>query len=160
MASPTKLQLLIMLPLLLLLLLPSSVSSATEDPKAKARKEERASEKLSPCAACSALTRSFEKGMARTARGKLEGGDTDWEERKQVTGYARSEVRFVEIEEELCKDVDRGSQQCHQNHQEWEEDLAEWWRERPAEEAKGEEDKGLRQWLCVERLEVCCPEDR
>ncbi len=138
---------------LLAALLPPSALSA-DDPKAKARKQERSAAKLPPCAACTSLVQSFEKGMERTARGKFEGGDADWEERNQVAGYASSEVRFVEIEEELCKDVERGEQQCHQNHHEWEEDLEEWWR--LEERAR----QPLRQWLCVETLRVCCPEGR
>ena len=135
----------------LLLALPL-LSLSADDAKEKARKQERATAKLPPCAACTALVQSFEKGMERTARGKFEGGDADWEERNQVSGYASSEVRFVEIEEELCKDVERGEQQCHQNHQEWEDDLEEWWR------LTDRDQRPLRQWLCVEQLKVCCPE--
>jgi hypothetical protein len=33
------------------------------------------------------------QGFERTARGKLEGGDAAWEEKKQGGGYATSEVR-------------------------------------------------------------------
>ena len=41
----------------------------------------------------------------------MEGGDAAWEEKNQGSGYAKSEVRFIEIEEDLCKDVDRGETQ-------------------------------------------------
>ena len=43
-------------------------------------------------------------------------------------GYASSEVRFVEIQEKLCTDVERGEMQCHDNHHAWEEHLEEWWK--------------------------------
>ena len=45
---------------------------------------------------------SFEAGLTRTARGKLDGGDTAWEE-KAGQKYSTSEVRLVEITEELCR---------------------------------------------------------
>jgi hypothetical protein len=108
--------------------------------------------RLSSCGACSTLAESFERGLERTSRYKLEGGDADWEERRQQTGYANSEVRFVEIEEQLCKDVERGKSQCHDNHQAWEEHLEEWWR-------TAKDVTPIRQWLCVDTLKVCCPED-
>ena len=139
-------------PLLLALLAPAGTILALDDPK----KESRKAAVLPPCGACSNLVSSFERGLERTARGKFEGGDTAWEEKNQGTGYAASEVRLVEIEEDLCKDVERGEQQCHSNHHDWEEHLEEWWKldhdddnPRPA----------LRQWLCVERLRFCCPEN-
>ena len=104
--------------------------------------------------ACAALVGSFEAGLARTARGKLGGGDAAWEEKNQGKGYANSEVRFVEIQENLCKDLERGEIQCHDNHHSWEEQLEEWW-------AQGESDERppLKQWLCVDTLKLCCPED-
>ena len=46
----------------------------------------------------------------------------------QIKGYASSEVRFVEIQEKLCTDVERGETQCHDNHHHWEEHLEEWWK--------------------------------
>ena len=48
--------------------------------------------------------------MARTARGKFEGGDADWEEKK-LRSYSNSEVRLVEIQEKLCTDVKKGENQ-------------------------------------------------
>ncbi len=50
--------------------------------------------------------------MERTARGKFEGGDADWEEKK-LRSYANSEVRLVEIQEKLCSDVSRGEDQVN-----------------------------------------------
>ena len=67
--------------------------------------------KLPPCSACSSLVQSFENGLERTSRGKFEGGDAAWEEKNQKKGYAISEVRFVEIQEKLCRDISRGESQ-------------------------------------------------
>ena len=52
---------------------------------------EKATAKLPPCGACTNLVTSFEAGMERTKRGKLEGGDAAWEE-KAGQRYATSEV--------------------------------------------------------------------
>ena len=121
--------------------------------EAKDKAEKRKAIKLPPCSACSALVGSFEAGLKRTARGKLEGGDTQWEEKNQARGYAQSEVRFVEIQEKLCEDLERGSDQCHDNHHVWEEHLENWWKQ--DEELR----PSLRQFLCVDKLKVCCLED-
>ena len=103
---------------------------------------------LPPCGACTNLVTSFEAGVERTKRGKLEGGDAAWEE-KSGQKYATSEVtrqntgeqpvtapapqvRLAEISEQLCKDVGRGETQCHVNHGDWEEDIEDWWRLDPA----------------------------
>jgi len=108
---------------------------------------------LPPCGACTNLVSSFEAGLERTKRGKLEGGDTSWEE-KAGQRYLTSEVRLAEITEELCKGVGRGETQCHQHTGEWEELIEEWWAldldTRP----------NLRSWLCVDQLKVCCPSDQ
>lgn len=48
--------------------------------------------------------------MESTARGKFEGGDSAWEEEK-MTSYKKSEVRLIEIQEKMCKDVERGQKQ-------------------------------------------------
>ena len=107
---------------------------------------------LPPCGACTNLVSSFEAGMERTKRGKLEGGDAAWEE-KSGQRYLTSEVRLVEIAEQVCKELSRGGSQCHQNYGEWEDHIEAWWAQDP------EERPTLRQWLCVETLQVCCPAD-
>ena len=53
---------------------------------------EKTTAKLPPCGACTNLVTSFEAGMERTKRGKLEGGDAAWEE-KAGQRYATSEVQ-------------------------------------------------------------------
>lgn len=57
----------------------------------------------------------FLKGMTRTARGKFEGGDADWEEKK-LRSYSNSEVRLVEIQEKLCSGVIKGENQVALQH--------------------------------------------
>ena len=120
--------------------------------KGKETNEAKTNARLPPCGACTNLVTSFEAGMERTKRGKLEGGDASWEE-KSGQKYATSEVRLAEITEQLCKDVTRGETQCHGHHGEWEDLLEEWWGmdmdTRPS----------LRQWLCVEKLKDCCEID-
>ena len=61
-----------------------SSKDVKKDEISKEQKESRTTAKLPPCAACNALTKSFEAGMQRTSRGKLGGGDTAWEEKNQV----------------------------------------------------------------------------
>jgi len=142
--------------LCLVLLISASLVKSKEDVSKKEKQEERKIAKLPPCAACNTLVKSFQAGMKRTAKGKLEGGDTAWEEKNQGKGYASSEVRFVEIQEKLCTDVERGETQCHDNHHAWEEHLEEWWKlgfEGKDEDAKRE---SLKEWLCIDKLSVCC----
>ena len=77
----------------------------------------------------------------------LDFGGFSWEERNQAKGYAQSEVRLVEIQEKLCDDVERGQDQCHDNHHAWEAHLEEWWQEH-------QDEKSLKDYLCVETLKV------
>lgn len=138
---------------LILLILVSIVKSKDllKDESKKLDNEAKKTAKLPPCAACNALVSSFEAGMKKTSREKLAGGDTAWEERNQKNGYANSEVRFVEIQEKLCADVERGETQCHDNHHHWEEHIEGWWK-------LGHESSraSLKDWLCIEKLGVCC----
>lgn len=64
--------------------------------------------------------------MEQTARGKHDGGDAAWEEQK-LGSYKRSEIRLTEIQESLCKDVDRGEDQCHALAETSEHLIEEWW---------------------------------
>uniref|UniRef100_T1HWN7 DUF3456 domain-containing protein n=1 Tax=Rhodnius prolixus TaxID=13249 RepID=T1HWN7_RHOPR len=74
----------------------------------KSPKEDRKEEELPPCQACKTVVSSFERGMAKTNKRHFGGGDTAWEEEK-LGDYARSETRLVEVQEQLCGDVDRGA---------------------------------------------------
>lgn len=113
------------------------------------------------------------QGIEKTERGKHDGGDAAWEEQK-LGSYKRSEIRLVEIQESLCKDHTVGEDQCHTLAETSENLLEEWW-------FKKQDDYpgwigwiplilkfykftrffvDLRQWLCVENLEVCCPPNK
>merc|ERR1712071_515867 len=105
---------------------------------------------LAPCQACKTLVGSFLKGMERTARGKFEGGDADWEETR-LRNYAKSEVRLVEIQEKLCSEVSRGQTQCHSLSEAHEALIESWWFEHQ------QQHPDLHDWLCIEQLRVCCP---
>lgn len=90
------------------------------------------------------------QGMERTARGKHDGGDAAWEE-ANLGSYKRSEIRLVEVQESLCKEVLRGEDQCHALAETNEALIEEWWfRQQEAND-------DLHSWLCVDRLQVCCP---
>lgn len=88
--------------------------------------------------------------MEKTARGKFEGGDTAWEEEK-LRSYSKSEVRLVEIQENLCKGSDRAADQCHALAEETESDVEEWW-------FNHQDSKDLLTYLCIDLLKHCCPE--
>ncbi|UYV62745.1 CRELD2 [Cordylochernes scorpioides] len=100
---------------------------------------------LPPCQACKMLVTSFKNGLKKTARNKYDGGDTAWEE-SRLGSYSTSEVRLVEIEENLCSDLEKGKHQCHQLLEENDSILEEWW--------KGHQDEDLFQYLCIERIKV------
>ena len=102
------------------------------------------------CASCKVVVHTFNEGMKKTARGKLGGGDTAWEEKNQLLGYTNSEVRFVEIQEQMCRGV-ANEAECHAHHNEWEDLLEEWWRV--------PEWPDLYHWLCIDKLKLCCPEN-
>lgn len=121
-------------------------SQSSPDPK----KTDTKNFKFPPCQSCKILVKSFEAGVERTSRGKLEGGDTDWEEKNKLS-YARSEIRLVEIMEKICSEVDKGQNQCHSLFEENESLLEEYWKNQDT-------NKDLNQYLCVDNLKVCCPE--
>ncbi|XP_075223784.1 cysteine rich with EGF like domains [Lycorma delicatula] len=132
------------------------ISFASSDDKSRgaspAKKEALKNEALPPCKLCKVLVDSFKKGMDKTASSNFQGGDTAWEEEK-LGNYASSEVRFIEIQEKLCNDVERGNSQCHTLAEEVENRLEEWWfKQRQTE-------PDLFKWLCVEILKHCCPAD-
>lgn len=109
------------------------------------KKELLKSMKLPPCKACKILVESFKKvrsvvgnyfrkrnlyfcfqNLAKTEKGKFEGGDTAWEEEK-LGSYAKSEVRLVEIQENICKEIDEGQNQCFSMAEMHDSLIEEWW---------------------------------
>lgn len=107
---------------------------------------------LPSCRACRILVESFKKGLTRTEKGKFEGGDTAWEEEK-LGSYARSEIRLVEIQENLCKDVEEGRNQCFTLAELNDGLLEDWWFKHQIETPD------LYNWLCIQNLKRCCPEN-
>lgn len=155
--------------------LPDS-SFGSKDEKLKAEKQQQ----FPPCKSCSVFVNSFKKvsekkinliekifsllfimmwkkficflkGLEKTARGKHDGGDAHWEEKK-LGSYKTSELRLVEIQEMLCNDIGRGEQQCHHIAEEHESDIEYWWKHQ-------EEYPDLFQWFCIDKLKTCCPQD-
>ena len=94
----------------------------------------------------------FVQGLERTNRNKHDGGDAAWEEQK-LGSYKTSELRLVEIQEHLCEDVKRGENQCHNLANEHEMLIEDWWFQKQTEKPN------LFTWLCIEKLEVCCPDN-
>lgn len=88
--------------------------------------------------------------MDKTARGNHQGGDTAWEE-ERLRSYKSSEVRLVEIQDTLCKDVSRGEDQCHTLAEQLEEPIEEWFHNLQ------DVSPDFHNWLCVRNTTVCCP---
>ncbi|VVC86652.1 unnamed protein product, partial [Leptidea sinapis] len=70
------------------------------------------SKKLSECRRCKIYSDSFNNWFEKTSRGKFEGGDAAWEEAK-LKSYSRSEVRLVEIQENLCSELNHYKDECY-----------------------------------------------
>lgn len=169
------------LPEILLLTAVAVVVISADDPLNPKEQKEKATN-LPPCKACSTLAASFKLGMDNTrydqkinhgqkktitnqyssiwniylttisfSRGKHAGGDAAWEEEK-LRSYKTSEVRLVEIQENLCQEVRRGQTQCHNMANDHEHLLEEWFTHKQTEEPD------VHKWLCIDQLKVCCPE--
>lgn len=106
---------------------------------------------LGDCQACKVFVESFVNGLERTARGNYEGGDTAWEEEKLKKSYRRSEMRLVDIQDGLCKEVSKHSIQCHQYAEKAEESIEKWWA------LDSEDPDPLYPYICIDSLKVCCP---
>ncbi|KAJ8679280.1 hypothetical protein QAD02_015067 [Eretmocerus hayati] len=117
----------------------------------KKNKDDIKNKSYPPCKACKVVVESFDKGMERTNRGKFEGGDAAWEEDK-LGSYKTSEMRLIEIQEGLCKEVDHGQNQCYSLIGDWEHFIEEWW-------FKHQKDSNLFTFLCVESTQNCCPDN-
>lgn len=109
-------------------------------------------EKINECTRCKVLTDSFSHWHKKTSRGKYEGGDTAWEEAKLKT-YARSEIRFVEIQEGLCSELSDNQNDCYVLAEEAEQVLEKWWFHEDPDTVD------LHTWLCIETLKHCCPKN-
>ncbi|KFO93049.1 Cysteine-rich with EGF-like domain protein 2-A, partial [Buceros rhinoceros silvestris] len=87
------------------------------------------------------------KGLADTAKKNFGGGNTAWEE-KTLSKYESSEIRLVEITENLC---DSSNFECNNMVEEHEELIEKWWFKLKKKYPD------LFKWFCIETIEVCCP---
>ncbi|KAF7246662.1 Cysteine-rich with EGF-like domain protein 2 [Varanus komodoensis] len=99
------------------------------------------------CNTCRGITERFSKGLTDTAKKNFGGGNTAWEE-KTLSKYESSEIRLVEIIENLC---DSSNFECNNMVEEHEERIETWW----FKWKKKYPD--LFKWFCIETIEVCCP---
>lgn len=102
------------------------------------------------CEPCAVFTESFSNGMKRTSGSSYGGGNPSWEERN-LNPYSTSEIRFVEIQEQLCQDVPEPdlSNSCHRFGENHEQDVENWWFNlQPS-------NPDLYQYLCVDKLKIC-----
>ncbi|XP_053809988.1 protein disulfide isomerase CRELD1 isoform X1 [Vidua macroura] len=100
-----------------------------------------------PCRACRGLADSFIRGLERTEHEGFGGGNTAWEEEK-LSKYQHSETRLLEVLEGVCAPSDFA---CHQLLERSEEHVEQWWFH------EQQQHPDFFQWLCVDRLMLCCP---
>ncbi|XP_052316020.1 cysteine-rich with EGF-like domain protein 2 isoform X2 [Oncorhynchus keta] len=77
----------------------------------------------SSCNTCKQIADNFSKGLDRTKKQNFGGGNTAWEERA-LSKYETSEIRLVEILENLC---DSSSFDCNHMVEEHEDHFETWW---------------------------------
>ncbi|XP_072189869.1 protein disulfide isomerase CRELD2 isoform X2 [Excalfactoria chinensis] len=99
------------------------------------------------CSTCRGIVDRFNQGLADTAKKNFGGGNTAWEE-KTLSKYESSEIRLVEITENLC---DSSNFECNNMVEEHEEHIEKWWFKLKKKYPD------LFKWFCIETLEVCCP---
>ncbi|KAF5303752.1 hypothetical protein FQA39_LY09825 [Lamprigera yunnana] len=106
--------------------------------------------KFPSCKACRVFVNSFITEIENTAKGKFEGGDAAWEEEK-LGSYSKSEVRLVEIQENVCLNIVEGQNQCYSLNEEHDLLIEEWWF------TKQDDEPDLFKYLCIDTLKQCCP---
>ncbi|CAJ0941213.1 unnamed protein product [Ranitomeya imitator] len=77
----------------------------------------------SPCDSCKKIVDRFREGLEHTSKSNFGGGNTAWEE-KTLSRYESSEIRLVEIIENLC---DSSDFECNVMVEEHEEKIEKWW---------------------------------
>ncbi len=87
---------------------------------------------LPPCSACNTLVTSF-------------------------TTKAAGKSDFKAVKDATCSEVTRGEAQCKQNLNKWENYLKSWTDQNDPSGWTSLET--LRDWLCIQKLHVCCPPD-
>uniref|UniRef100_A0A8C5PDF6 Cysteine rich with EGF like domains 2 n=1 Tax=Leptobrachium leishanense TaxID=445787 RepID=A0A8C5PDF6_9ANUR len=106
-----------------------------------------AAAKKEPCDTCRKLVERFHKGLGDTTKKNFGGGNTAWEE-KTLARYESSEIRLVEIIEDLC---DASDFECNLMVEEHEEHLEKWWFKMKPKHPD------LLKWFCIDTIKVCCP---
>ncbi|XP_028667877.1 cysteine-rich with EGF-like domain protein 2 [Erpetoichthys calabaricus] len=107
----------------------------------------RANDLKNSCPTCKTIVENFEKGLDRTSKKNFGGGNTAWEERK-LSKYETSEIRLVEILENLC---DSSNFECNHMVEEYEDHFENWWFK------KKQKYPDLFKWFCIDTIKVCCP---
>ncbi|XP_063301134.1 protein disulfide isomerase CRELD2 [Pelobates fuscus] len=102
--------------------------------------------KKDSCDTCKNLVDRFHKGLEDTAKKNFGGGNTAWEERA-LAKYESSEIRLVEIIENLC---DSSDFECNHMVEEHEEQIEKWWFK------MRKKHPDLLKWFCINTIEVCC----
>lgn len=115
-----------------------------------APKENPKNYSLHSCDVCTELVDSFKAAMRKTDGKNFEGGDVDWE-KKNLGTYSNSEIRFIEVQEQLCQDS-KFKTECLLLAEKYEEILEGWW----YREALSIQ-RDLRQYLCVDVTKRCGP---
>uniref|UniRef100_A0A8B9SBX4 Cysteine rich with EGF like domains 2 n=1 Tax=Apteryx owenii TaxID=8824 RepID=A0A8B9SBX4_APTOW len=126
---------------------PPAVTSCRPLPPAGPRAPEGAAQPAAPHSPAGRPRGRPTEGAADTAKKNFGGGNTAWEE-KTLSKYESSEIRLVEIIENLC---DSSNFECNNMVEEHEEHLEKWWFRLKKKYPD------LFKWFCIEMIEVCCP---
>uniref|UniRef100_A0A8C6KDC1 Cysteine rich with EGF like domains 2 n=1 Tax=Nothobranchius furzeri TaxID=105023 RepID=A0A8C6KDC1_NOTFU len=109
--------------------------------------DEAKKDSKSACNTCEQIVDNFNKAFDRTAKQNFGGGNTAWEERK-LSKYETSEIRLMEIVEDLCES---SSFECNRMVEEHEEHFETWWFKKKTKHPD------LHKWFCIDTIKVCCP---
>lgn len=105
------------------------------------------------CKVCRTIAKNYIDGLERTKNSGYGGGNTDWEERKLgKSSFGNSEMRFVEIMERICENVNGETEKfyCGNIIEDHEDTIEEFF------QTKGEASE-LESLLCIDTLKTCCP---
>eukprot|EP00126_Sphaerothecum_destruens_P015917 Sdes_comp9989_c0_seq1m1557 len=101
-------------------------------------------QKQSDCNKCRQVAEKFMKKMNETAAKNSAGGDVSWEEERNFR-YSKSEMRFIEVMEDICPSKDY---ECDRLVEKNEHVFEDWFFGSLSEE--------LFTHLCVKQLQSCC----
>jgi len=81
------------------------------------------------CEVCEEVGAGLRRGFEKTQKQRFGGGNTAWEERK-LKEWAKSELRYVEIHEQICGEAQKKSSKnddCHAFVSDHEDLIEAWW---------------------------------